>query len=65
MATKRKCFFCDGSGHKCNRCGESDSVCHCESEGETPDLGDCPECEGTGIASADLPPKKARKAKGE
>ena len=45
METKSKCFACDGSGIRCNRCGETEGACGCE-EGFDP--GPCEDCEGTG-----------------
>lgn len=47
---KRRCFVCDGSGQKCNICGESEAVCGCDEL----DMDDCGDCYGTGIASADI-----------
>jgi hypothetical protein len=43
----RQCFDCNGTGQKCNVCGEAVNVC------EHNDPFDCEECSGTGIASAD------------
>jgi hypothetical protein len=40
------CFRCDGTRHICNVCGESERACNCP-EGEQ-DLGECPDCHGTG-----------------
>lgn len=40
-----RCFACDGSGTRCNRCGETESACGCE-EGFDP--GPCDDCKGTG-----------------
>lgn len=49
---KRKCFFCDGTGHLCNVCGESEAVCQCD----VLDFYDCNACGGVGIAKADQAP---------
>ena len=40
-----RCIACDGSGQRCNRCGETESACGCE-EGFDP--GPCDDCKGTG-----------------
>lgn len=43
-----QCFRCDGTGEICNTCGESSAInCRCGGE-EGPDIGDCPDCKGTG-----------------
>jgi len=43
-AVPSRCFRCDGGGQICNTCGESESACRCD----PPDLGECPDCKGTG-----------------
>lgn len=48
---KRRCFMCNGTSKICRVCGEAENVCKCE-DGCDPE--DCPDCEGTGIASADI-----------
>jgi hypothetical protein len=58
--TKRMCFACDGMGHKCDCCGESEAACQCpiEDDGDGAQiLVDCDDCFGTGIASADIEEK--------
>ena len=55
---KRPCFDCNGTGYKCNICGESIDVCDCSGN---PDIRDCEECEGTGVASADRDGTEPRK----
>ena len=47
---RRACFMCNGTGMMCDICGEAENVCDC---GEEAAPADCPDCEGTGIASAD------------
>lgn len=37
-------FECDGTGQKCNRCGESEAACRCEDS----ELVKCEDCDGTG-----------------
>lgn len=50
--TKRKCFFCNGTGLMCNVCGEAEGVCSCPDDEQ--DLVDCSDCKGSGVASADM-----------
>jgi hypothetical protein len=56
----RPCFLCDGTGRKCICCGESAAICDGYCDPDEGGLTDCEECEGTGIASADL--KQQREA---
>lgn len=51
---QRRCFVCNGTGYMCNVCGEAENACHCD-EGKPPDTRPCDDCDGSGIASADLP----------
>lgn len=60
---KRQCFICDGTGQKCQACGESEAVCDGYCDPEHGGLIDCPDCKGTGVASADLPGAKKPKRK--
>jgi hypothetical protein len=39
------CFACDGTGERCNGCGETESACGCESGFSA---GECDTCGGTG-----------------
>lgn len=48
---KRSCFMCNGTGSMCDVCGEAEGVCSCPLDEQ--ELADCPDCDGTGIASAD------------
>lgn len=41
-----KCFGCDGTGQRCNVCGESEAACGCPEEERS--FGPCPDCNGTG-----------------
>lgn len=41
---KGRCFGCDGTGSRCNVCGESGLVCKCEEFQESP----CSDCGGSG-----------------
>lgn len=46
---KRDCFTCNGTGKKCDMCGESPDCCDCEEEtGEVQGQSDCENCNGTG-----------------
>lgn len=63
MTIQRPCFLCDGTGMKCSCCGESSAVCDGSCEDGPHDQIDCVECEGTGIASADLHAMKEKEAK--
>lgn len=49
MSNKKKkdtqCFMCEGSGKRCNQCGETESVCQCDDGFESID---CADCNGTG-----------------
>lgn len=42
---KTRCFGCDGTGKRCNICGEVEAVCGCE--GGFQETA-CLECGGTG-----------------
>lgn len=66
--TRKNCFRCDGCGLICNACGESESVCQGDCQGE--DLAghsDCPECQGVGkvppASDTEKNPAKKPKAK--
>ena len=51
-ARRRPCFVCDGTGEMCDCCGESIKVCECEEDDKS--WVSCKDCNGHGIASADL-----------
>lgn len=54
------CFACDGSGLRCNNCGESPNACGCEMD----DTYDCPDCDGSGV-SQPIKPSSSTNRRGE
>jgi uncharacterized radical SAM superfamily Fe-S cluster-containing enzyme len=49
---RRPCFRCDGTGELCDSCGESIKACLCDEDDKI--WVSCGDCNGHGIASADL-----------
>lgn len=45
-----RCFMCDGTGKRCNRCGETELICTCVEDGklEYSNIVNCEDCNGTG-----------------
>lgn len=66
VKARRPCFTCDGTGSKCNDCGEAEGVCECVDEETGDDLCDfaeCPACGGNGVAVLDQTKAELEKTK--
>ena len=52
----KNCFYCDGTGEKCDVCGESEAACKCDLS-ENPTRSECEVCGGTGEAALPARPQ--------